>query len=420
MSSEFTPKKNEAFLEALPQTLRGFDFEQNEPKSIASELDRRIAGLIEERQWDGLEAFIRELKRLHDERVEQRQAVQPEQEDPEGGRKDRGRFTWYIRVFRAILGFHREAYDSAEFNQKKTNALAWIARGFSARSGTALNIALNVNQFDVAEALYPKEDVGLVESEAFGVFLKQKPSVEKDVAFSTWWVKSESRQPLAASQLSQGFALLEASRAGKSSIHALVVSWTKNWVAQKSNTTSPDEWWKNTACLSAELSIEGAVSFKAWMDTLKTTLSREDWKCFVSGKIPQEVEDRHANTYGRVGSFSALSGVKTFPVVLEPEPKGKRIVLTENGGVTESIKPLKWVDWCLSHGLTAAAEEWEALGARVPTEARLKRLLKRNQETDFAWDSSDQRDLFSSYLERKVLILRTKAVVQPKRSAPAL
>lgn len=402
-----TLSENTQFLNALPGFVAGFDFNQNEPKSVASALDARIIAMIESKEWNDLDALVRCLKSIHDQRQSQKLG-EPSVQD-EWRELDRGKFTWYIRTFRAIFGFRKEKYGSSEFNEKREAALNWIQRGFSRESGTAFKIATTLGQFDVAEALFPSEHLPRIEKEILDTFIQPKRSrseeLSRDIqAFAEWWCKQNRESQISSHHLS---ALIAKSKvADAESFSKLTSAWAANWVRQKRRGTHNDQWWSDTVCLSAEAAIEGAHVLTLWLDELKKQMPKDEWKELVRGKKSELLIERYSNDpYNYWAGFVGLQDTKKVHVKL----------------LAVKLSSSKWTDWCLSHGLLEAATVWEGKGALPTSKSRLKEMLSKSQASDaFGDHEAEKRERIVSGLERRLLFKHAAIKLPTKKTALAL
>lgn len=387
--------------------MAGFDFNQNEPKSIASALDARIADMIESKEWDDLDALVCGLKGIHDRR--QSQNMGESTDVVEAGEGDRGRFTWYIRTFRAVLGFHKEKYGSDAFNEKREAALSWIRRGFSSESGTALKIAMTVGQFDVAEALFPSEHLPRIEKEILDTFIQPRKGRSKESssdiqAFAKWWCKQNRETQISSHHLS---ALMAKSKiADAESFAKLTSDWVTNWVGQKKECPHDGHWWSDTVCLSAEAAIEGGHVLTLWLDELKKQMPKDEWKELVRGKKSELLIERYSNDpYNYWAGFIGLQDTKEVHAKL----------------LAVKLSSSKWTDWCLSHGLFEAATVWEKEGALPTSESRLKKMLAKSQASGtFGDHEAEKRERIVSELERRLLFKHVAAELPTKKAALAL
>ena len=125
-------------IKIIKHQIKDFDYGTNLPAHIATYLNKQITERLGQ-DPKSLQGFADVLK-----------------EDCDA--KGHTRFTWYIRIFQAIISREIDSTTNLSRCQSEKIALEWIESGYSAESHTAFKIAVAAGQFKVADRILSKHD----------------------------------------------------------------------------------------------------------------------------------------------------------------------------------------------------------------------------------------------------------------------
>lgn len=343
--------------ESLMGTL--FDFELNEPASLAESLDSRMGDILEQDGVEALASFVIGIKEYYDNTTSGKE-----------------RFTWFIR------GFRRIALQDKSPSEITEDVKTWLDFGLSYQSNTALKIAFGENLYQAAHLLNCWEDAPCVEmDEIISVAAKvsnrnrSQPIntiIRHQESFKSWYdldfqnirqkVKSENMMSfsgygLLCSRLIAGSERCPAAKVQKDLIVDLF-SDLLNSVKENKQLEEKEAY----QCVKGVLFELTVFSSPALGECLNVFIKDKAFKSWKSDLLKEKF---------------ALS---TIPIgfSLAGQPLTGSYL---KGYVDSSDRKAKagWSRWCFSFGKFDEAKLWESAGAHKITTNQLLKLMRKAQ-----------------------------------------
>lgn len=393
-------KKNlDQFRVMALESLKGsfFDFQTNEPSSLAESLDSQMDSILEKSGPLALANFVGGIKEYYDSTAS---------EDV--------RFTWFIRGFRKI------AFQNKNTVEITKDIKEWVDFGFSYQSQTALKIALGEHLYSAAHLISCWEGRPLIE-------------IEDVVLNATKLSPRQYHQPDAVMNHFQNsftnwydnnFPQLRKDIEGTSYLNyavfcSRIISASDRCPVEKSKNSLINDF------------------FVDMLKSIKTNQELEDDNAYVCVKRLL-FEMTFYSSKSLSPALSALKKDKEFSPWLKRLSKEKfnlsgpcdslcGSVLTSSYNkkyfyVNQKVSPVGWSRWCFTHGKFEDATLWESIGAPKITTNQLLKIMKHAQSINKEGLHPDdltkvQKDL--AYLE-KVALSRNHENIIPKAKPKSL